>query len=105
MLFSVLWAYKTSTKTAIGFTPFHIIHGEAVFLLIECQISFVHLATELLIDTIPLEKILVMLERTNEDYHVSLQTIEAVKEHSKAQYEGKVHPCVFHEGGLFLMYD
>jgi hypothetical protein len=27
MLFYALWAYRTAIKTAISFTPFHLIHG------------------------------------------------------------------------------
>ena len=31
MLFLALWAYRTSTKTATGFTPFQLVYGlEAV---------------------------------------------------------------------------
>jgi hypothetical protein len=65
MLFPTLWAYKTSTKIAT-FTC--LIHGvEAVFPF-ECQIPSLHMAIELLPDTAPLEKILVMLEHANEDH-------------------------------------
>ena len=32
ILFSALWAYRTSVKIATGFTPFHIVYGlEAIF--------------------------------------------------------------------------
>ena len=37
-LFSALWAYRTSIKMAIGFTPFQLVYGLESVLPIECQI-------------------------------------------------------------------
>ena len=56
MLFPALWAYRTSVKTATGFTPFHLVCGEEAFLPIECEIPSLHLVVELLPDTQPIEK-------------------------------------------------
>ena len=56
MLFSALWAYRTSTKTATSFTPFRLVHGVESILPIECQIPSLHLMVELLPDTSPLEE-------------------------------------------------
>jgi len=50
MLFPALWAYRTSVKTATGFTPFHLVHGIEEVLPIECEIPSLHLAIELLPD-------------------------------------------------------
>lgn len=36
-LYSTLWAYRTIVKTAIGFTPFHLVHKVDVILPIECE--------------------------------------------------------------------
>ena len=79
MLFSTLWAYRTSTKTATGFTPFLLVHGVESVLLIECQIPSLCLTVELLPDTSPLEEQLLQLEQTIEDHRATLQAIEAVK--------------------------
>ena len=46
-----------------------------------------------------------MLERASEDCRVAMQTIEANKKCTKAQYDRKVHPFTFHEGDLVLVYD
>ena len=46
-----------------------------------------------------------MLERAFEDRRVALQTLEATKKHTKAQYDQKFHPRTFHEGDLVLVYD
>jgi len=79
MLLSALWAYRTSTKTATGFTPFHLVHGVEVMLSIECEILSLHLAIELLPDTSPLEVRLVALEHAYEDRSTTLPNNEAAK--------------------------
>ena len=38
MLFSALWAYRTSAKTSTGFTPFQLVYGLEAVLPIECEI-------------------------------------------------------------------
>ena len=55
ILFSVLWPYRTSVKTATGFTPFQLVYELEVFLPIQCQIPSLKLAVELLPDT-PVEE-------------------------------------------------
>ena len=79
ILFPALWAYRTSVKTATDFTPFHFVFGEEAVLPIECEIPSLHLVVELLPDTQPLQKQLIMLERASEDRHVALQTFEVAK--------------------------
>ena len=105
MLFPALWAYRTSTKTATGFTPFHLVHGVESVLPIECQIPALHIAVELLPDTSPLEHRLLSLEQADEDRRATLQNIEAAKIRSQASYNKHVHPRTFHEGDLVLAYD
>jgi transposase InsO family protein len=46
-LFSALWAYRTSVKTSIGFTPFQLVYGIEAILLIECEIPSLKLKVEL----------------------------------------------------------
>ena len=101
MLFLALWAYRTSVKTATGFTPFHLVFGEEAVLPIECEIPSLHLAVELLPDTQPLEQRLIMLEHASEDRRVALQTMEVAKKRTKAQYDRKFQPGTFHEVTLF----
>ena len=72
MLFFSLWAYCTSTKTAIGFTPFRLVHGVESVLPVECQIPSLQLAVELLPDTSPLEEWLLQLKKTIEDRRAAL---------------------------------
>ena len=72
MLFPALWAYRTSTKTATGFTPFHLVHGVESVLPIECQIPALHIIVELLPDTSPLEQRLLSLKQADEDRRATL---------------------------------
>jgi hypothetical protein len=66
ILYSTLWAYRTSVKTAIGFSSFQLVYGLEVVLPIECQILSLKLEVQLLPNTSPLEERLLYLERLNE---------------------------------------
>ena len=50
-LFSMLWAYRTSIKTSIGFTPFQLVYGLEVVILIECEIPSLKFIIDLLPNT------------------------------------------------------
>jgi hypothetical protein len=66
MLYSTLWAYRTSVKTTTSFSPFQLVYGlEAVF-PIESQIPSLKLAVQLFPDTSPLEEHLLYLEQLDE---------------------------------------
>lgn len=56
MLFSALWAYRTTVKTSTGFSPFQLVYGLEAVLPIECEIPSLKLAVELLPDTSPEEE-------------------------------------------------
>jgi hypothetical protein len=62
MLYLALWAYRTSVKTAIDFSPFQLVYRLEPVFPIECQIPSLKLAVQLLPDTSPLEEWLVYLE-------------------------------------------
>jgi len=79
MLFSALWAYRTSMKDATGFTPFQLIYGLEATLPIECEIPSLKLAVKLLPDTTPVEERLVYLERLDETRRLDSLAIEAQK--------------------------
>ena len=36
---AALWAYHTSFKASLGFTPFHLVHGQEALLPIEVELS------------------------------------------------------------------
>ena len=65
-LFSTLWAYRTSAKTATGFTPFQLVYGLEVVLPIECEIPSLRLTVELLPHTTEEEQCLLYLSHLDE---------------------------------------
>jgi hypothetical protein len=105
MLFSSLWAYRTTVKTATGFTPFHLVHGIEATLPIECKIPTLRTAIELLPDTAPIEQRSLNLESLDEDRRSSLQNNEAAKKRSKATFDHHVNLRSFCKGNLVLAYD
>jgi hypothetical protein len=104
MLYSKLWAYRTSVNTATGFSPFQLIYGLDAVLPIECQIPSLKLALQLLPDTSPLEEWLVYLEQLNEQCCDVALTNEAHKHKVKCQYDRSIHPHIFSEGDHVLVY-
>jgi hypothetical protein len=105
MLFSTLWAYRTSVKFSTGFTPFHLVYGIEVILLIECEISSLKLVVELLPNTSAEEECLLYLMELDETCRDATLVIETQKKCFKSQYEKHVKPRVFSEGDLFLPYE
>lgn len=67
MLFSALWAYQTSVKTSTCFTPFQLVYGLEAVLPIECEISSLQLAIELLPATSQEEKHFLYLAQLDEN--------------------------------------
>ena len=104
MLFSALWAYRTSVKTSTGFTPFQLVYGlEAVF-PIECEIPLLQMAIELLPATSEEEKRLLYLAQLDENRRDATLAIETHAKRMKAQYDRNVTPRNFSEGDLVLVY-
>jgi hypothetical protein len=105
MLFSALWAYRTSVKSAMGFTPFQLVYGIEVILPIECEIPSLKLAVELLPNTSAEEERLLYLMQLDETRRDATLVIETQKKHVKSQYDKHVKPRVFSEGDLVLLYE
>ena len=65
-LFSVLWEYRTSAKTAIGFTPFQLVYGLEAVILIDCEIPSLKWNVDLLPNTTSKEQHLLYLSHLDE---------------------------------------
>jgi hypothetical protein len=63
------------------------------------------LVVQLLPDTSPLEEWFLYLERLNEQRHDAALANEAHKHKVKCQYDRFVHPQIFSEGDLVLVYE
>ena len=105
MLFSALWAYRTSAKTSTGFTPFQLVYGLEAVLPIECEISSLQLAIELLLATSEEEKRFLYLAQLDENQRTATLATETHVKRMKAQYDRSVTPHNFSEGDLVLIYD
>jgi len=105
MLFSALWAYRTSVKNSTGFTPFQLVYGLEVVLPIECEIPSLQMAVELLPATSEEEKRFLYLAKLDETRRDATLAIETHAKRMKAQYDKNVTPRSFSEGDLVLLYD
>jgi hypothetical protein len=84
MLFSTLWAYQTSIKSATGFTPFQLVCGVEAILPIECEIPSLKLAVKLLPNTSAEEERLLYLMRLDKTQRDATLVIVAQKKRVKA---------------------
>jgi hypothetical protein len=105
MLYSALWAYQMSIKTATSFSPFQLIYKMEAVLPIEFHIPSLKLVVQLFPDTSPLEEWLLYLEQLNEQCHDAALSNEAHKQKVKCQYDRSVRPRIFSEGDFVLVYD
>jgi hypothetical protein len=104
-IFSALWAYCTSVKTATGFTPFQLVYGIEAVLPIECEIPSLKLKVELLPHTFVEEERFLYLTKLDETRRDATLINEAHQKWIKNQYDKSVHPRTFAEGDLVLVYD
>ena len=105
IMYSALWAYRTSVRNVTEFTPFQLVYGLESILPIQCEI----LSLKLMIDLLPItseeEARLLNLIHLDETRREAQLANEAHKRHIKAQYNKNVQPCIFLEGDLVLIYD
>jgi hypothetical protein len=105
MLFSTLWTYRTSIKSATGFTPFQLVYGLEAIMPIKCEIPSLKLVVELLPNTSTKEECMLYLMRLDETRRDTTLVIEAQKKRVKAQYDKHVKLHIFSEGDLVLLYE
>jgi hypothetical protein len=104
ILFSKLWAYWTSIRSTIGFTPFQLVYVIEAIFPIECEIPSLKLVVKLLCNTLAEEERILYLMRLDETFHDATPVIKTQKKHLKDQYEKHVKPRVFYEGDLVILY-
>ena len=73
----------TSVKIATGFTHFQLVYGQEAILLIQCQIPFLKLAVELLLDTFVEEERFLYLNNLDETRRDAALANEAHKNASR----------------------
>ena len=105
ILYSTLWAYRTSVRNATGLTPFQLVYGLEAILPIQCEISSLKLAIDLLPDTSEEEAHLLNLIHHDETRHEAQLANEAHKRRIKEQYNKNFQPCIYSEGDLVIIHD
>ena len=105
ILYSDLWAYRTSVRNATGFTPFQLVYGLEAILPIQCEISSLKLVVDFLPDTSTEEESLFNLIHNDETRCEAQLANEAHKRDTKVQYDKNVQPRIFSEGDLVPLYD
>ena len=104
-LFSALSTYRTSAKTATGFTLFQLVYRTEAVLSIECEIPSLRLAVEVLPNTIAEEEHLLFLSHLDEHRLQAAMENKSHKKRTKTLYDRSVRPRIFGEGDLVLVND
>ena len=105
ILYSALWAYRTSVRNATGFTPFQLVYDLEEILLVQCEISSLKLAIDLLPGTSEEEARFLELFQLDKTHRNATLANEAHKKWVKVQFDKNVKPRVFSESDLVLLYD
>ena len=105
MLYAAHCAYQTNVKSAMGFSPFQLIHGVEAVTPVECEIPSLKIAIHVLPDTTELEERLLHLENIDERRRDALMENKAYKNRVKNQYDKAAKPRIFSEGELVLLWD
>ena len=105
MLFPALWAYRNLVKTTTSFNPSQLVYGLEAIFPIKWEIPSLKLAIQFLLATSALEERVLELEKLDETHWDAERTNKAHKLHVRTQYDKSVHPRVFSEGDLVLVYD
>eukprot|EP00253_Pinus_taeda_P032887 PITA_32887 len=96
---------QTSVRNAIGFTSFQLVYGLEAILPVQCEISSLKLAVDLLPRTSEEEAHFLELIQLDETRLDAASTNEAHKTRVKAQFDKNVKPRIFSKGDLVLLYD
>lgn len=103
MLFLALWAYYTTAKTSMAFTPFQLVYGLEVVFSIKCEILDLKLSIELLPTTSVEEECFFHLAHLDETCHEDTLASEAHKKWVKAQFDQSMNPRSYVESDLVLV--
>ena len=105
ILYSALWAYRTSVRNVTRFTPFQLVYGLEAILPIQCEISSLKHAIYLLPETSEEEACILNLIHLDETCREAQLANKAQRRRIKAQYDKNVQPRIFSEDDLVLVYD
>ena len=103
---AALWAYRTSFKTSLGFTPFHLVYGQEALLPIELELASLRVITNN--STKPSERLqqrILDLERLELDREEAINYYAAQAEKRRKKFNQNLVDKKLKEGMLVLRYD
>ena len=95
LLYSDLWAYRTSVRNATRFTPFSLVYGLEAILPIQCEIPSLKLAIDMLPGTSDEEAFIFNLIHLDEMRREAQLANEVHKRRIKAQYDKNFQPRIY----------
>ena len=102
----VVWAYRTTWKTTIGFTPFELLYGKVAMLPIEFEHKTLRIALTLDIDLLTTQrKHLLHLNSLDEMHRTTLEHTELVQKLRKQWHDSHIIRKQFQVGDWALLYD
>ena len=105
-LTAALWAYRTSFKTSIGFTPFHLVYGQEALLPIELELASLRvLANGHEKPKERLKQRILDLERLELDREEAINFYASQAECRRQKFNEKLVDKELKEGMLVLRYD
>ena len=105
-LHAAMWAYRTSFKTTLGFTPFHLVYGQEALLPIELEITSLRVLSSQ--EGSQAEKVnqrIVDLERLQLDREEAINHYSMEAEKRQEKFNKKLENKDIGEGSLVLRYD
>ena len=102
---AALWAYRTSFRASLGFTPFHLVHGQEALLPIEVELS----SLKVLLHSQKkgkegLKQRLLDLERLALSREDAMEHYAKPAEERKKKFSANLAPKSIKEGSLVLRY-
>lgn len=105
-LSTALWAYRTSFKTSLGFTPFHLVYGQEALLPIELELASPRMLAHN--SENPKEQLknrILDLERLELNREEAINYYAAQAEHRRRKFNTKIRDKKLEKGSLVLRYD